>query len=931
MAKRRSGRERVATTYAAESTDEEEDDDPKTKKAKVKLKQMMTEDSDAESDFEKEMLDTKQSAHSGSGDDTDEETTERKGQSQPDEYMLKLSESDSSGEESPRKPREVKVASKACPSQALKSSYFGDCGEDSGDDGGEGSQKLLALVDNLEEVKKAWKEKPAKETGKSAKDDGKPPKKSKKMKVGGGSEISSLLALGEGEGSQEEVEEEGSASTSRECVEVTIAMPKHPQQRKRKKGLDVAAYIKKEMAKSRREVQEVVHKSHFTCLLAHLLHTDRLLCHPLLQATALSLLPTSLTTSPSQLTILGLGHLLSWLRGAVPVNKHSTNPGKGAKTKTSVDEEIAAMKSPRSVAALVRAMETLLAMDTAELVLVLVLVCRSLGYSTRLVTNLALLPLKPTESMGRVEEVKSTGKKVEEKRERKGEPSTSHQGKPSLSSKLAQSARGGRTGESGSGSKTNGSKTIGSKTSGSRDKSSKSRSGKGSRKEKVKSRRRSGSDEEGEEAVAPTPPQSKASLSSKLAAAARSRVSATVTAPRGQERGDREEEMVRRLEEKYPTQERTTGRGKEAKSDSEDGEERRGRKKKEYKGRVDSRGRAVEVRDYWAEVFLEREGRWVAVDVVTGAVDRAGEVQGRCSKPMVYVLAAEEGRVAEVTPRYAADYHTVTRKLRAAPAWVDATLAPYSGGQGERERKERTELAKKSGGAPLPTSVGQFKDHPLYALTRHLLKFEAIFPPDAPTLGFIKGEPVFARECVKTLQGRTAWLKEGRVVRLGQTPYKTVRARPKYDRSTGVKVAEEQLEVFGAWQTELYVAPAARDGKVPRNEYGNVELFKPWMLPAGTVHIPIQGMKAVVRKTGIDAAPAMVGWEFSGGGAHPVYDGVVVCQENAEVLMDAWNQEQEVQARRAEEKREKRVLDNWKRLIRGLVNKQRIMAKYMKK
>ena len=68
--------------------------------------------------------------------------------------------------------------------------------------------------------------------------------------------------------------------------------------------------------------------------------------------------------------------------------------------------------------------------------------------------------------------------------------------------------------------------------------------------------------------------------------------------------------------------------------------------------------------------------------------------------------------------------------------------------------------------------------------------------------------------------------------------------------------------------------------------------------------------------------------------------------------MDAWNQEQEMQARRAEEKREKRVrlviitcnmkfgvailhgtqvLDNWKRLIRGMVNKERIMAKYMKK
>ena len=45
------------------------------------------------------------------------------------------------------------------------------------------------------------------------------------------------------------------------------------------------------------------------------------------------------------------------------------------------------------------------------------------------------------------------------------------------------------------------------------------------------------------------------------------------------------------------------------------------------------------------------------------------------------------------------------------------------------------------------------------------------------------------------------------------------------------------LEIFGLWQTEQYEPPIAVDGKVPRNEYGNVELFKPCMLPRGTVHL----------------------------------------------------------------------------------------------
>ena len=82
--------------------------------------------------------------------------------------------------------------------------------------------------------------------------------------------------------------------------------------------------------------------------------------------------------------------------------------------------------------------------------------------------------------------------------------------------------------------------------------------------------------------------------------------------------------------------------------------------------------------------------------------------------------------------------------------------------------------------------IRRFKDHPLYALERHLLKFEAIYPPSAVPLGYIgKGErrtPVYARECVRTLHARETWIKQARVVKEGETPYKIVKARPKWDK-----------------------------------------------------------------------------------------------------------------------------------------------------
>jgi xeroderma pigmentosum group C-complementing protein len=198
--------------------------------------------------------------------------------------------------------------------------------------------------------------------------------------------------------------------------------------------------------------------------------------------------------------------------------------------------------------------------------------------------------------------------------------------------------------------------------------------------------------------------------------------------------------------------------------------------------------------------------------------------------------------------RYAAErYDTQTRKARnPTESWLTEMINPF-------ERKDRTamddeedkQLVSISTSAPLPTTVGAFKSHPLYALSRHLLKFEAIYPPDAPPMGYIKSEPIYAREVVQSLQGRTSWLKEGRVVRIGQEPYKVVKARPKWDRMSGNVIKDQPLEVFGRWQTEIYIPPPAVDGKIPRNEYGNVELFKPWMLPKGTVHIPISGMYSI--------------------------------------------------------------------------------------
>ena len=53
------------------------------------------------------------------------------------------------------------------------------------------------------------------------------------------------------------------------------------------------------------------------------------------------------------------------------------------------------------------------------------------------------------------------------------------------------------------------------------------------------------------------------------------------------------------------------------------------------------------------------------------------------------------------------------------------------------------------------------------------------------------------------------------------------------------------------------------------------------MLPEGCVQIPINGLSRAIKQTGIDAAPAMVGWDFSG------EKGIFLCKEEKNMRKQA--------------------------------------------
>lgn len=327
--------------------------------------------------------------------------------------------------------------------------------------------------------------------------------------------------------------------------------------------------------------------------------------------------------------------------------------------------------------------------------------------------------------------------------------------------------------------------------------------------------------------------------------------------------------------------------------------------------------------DYWAEVYIENEERWVPVDLFSLKVDCVREIANRCTQPISYILGwKNDGSLKDVTRRYALPW--LTKKHRIEPEWWAKTLLPFLCKNYELDVMEEDQLNEIMEKAPMPSSINELKNHPLYVLPRHLLKYEAIYPRNAVPLGYVRGEPVFSRFCVQSLYSKEKWLRQGKSIKIDEMPYKLVNSRSRNGKDSESK----HLELFGSWQVVDYVPPPVVDGKVPVNKYGNVELYTPSMLPPGAVHIQVPGLLRIAQKLNIDCAPAVIGWQHHNGLSHPVIDGVVVAKEYQDVLLDAWNADVDFSEHRHSMKRKARAKLNWLKICKSLLIREHLKKKY---
>ncbi|PPQ71040.1 hypothetical protein CVT24_011921 [Panaeolus cyanescens] len=336
----------------------------------------------------------------------------------------------------------------------------------------------------------------------------------------------------------------------------------------------------------------------------------------------------------------------------------------------------------------------------------------------------------------------------------------------------------------------------------------------------------------------------------------------------------------------------------------------------------------------------------------------------RLPNQLLYVLAFEEdGYARDVTRRYARQFSAKVAKAQGASGgrgnahqnwWmsvVSCVTRPYRLNRDDLEDQE-LEAAQMSEG--MPTTMTGFKDHAIYVLERHLKQTESIYPPDSRPVARFKGEPVYLRSSIVGLKTSENWLRsEGRMIKPGEQPMKMVKLRAGTinkmrevealkdelkvagegngegsSTGSGVAVGEVMQGLYAFSQTTPYVPAPVIDGRVPKNNFGNIDLYVPSMLPQGAVHIPYKGVVKVARKLGFDFAEAVTGFEFKKRRAFPVIEGIVVAAEHEAVILEAyWETEREA-AEKAKTQKEERVIKQWTRLIQGLRIRDRLQKKY---
>lgn len=385
--------------------------------------------------------------------------------------------------------------------------------------------------------------------------------------------------------------------------------------------------------------------------------------------------------------------------------------------------------------------------------------------------------------------------------------------------------------------------------------------------------------------------------------------------------------------------------------------------------------------NYWTEVLSPVTNTYIAVNPLNlknpaatnpdllASFEPRGAKSERAKQVMAYIVGySSDGTAKDVTVRYlkrhmfpgkTKGYRMTNKKIpifyRQSKVsefdWFETVMSGYC-----RRGKARTEVDECEEATDLKVvkhekevkegeeTLQSYKASTEFVLERHLRREEALAPGARNVKTFmVKGkkveepveEKVYLRRDVVSCKSIESWHKEGREPKSGEQPLKLVPYRAattnrKRELAEAEAVTGEKMlqGLYSRDQTDWIIPSPIVDGKIPKNSYGNMDVFVPSMVPLGAVHLPHRGTKRICQKLGIDFAEAVTGFEFGSRMAIPIITGVVVAEESKGLILDQWEQDEKQRVVKEDEKQRVAALGKWRRFLMGLRVIERMREEY---
>ena len=388
---------------------------------------------------------------------------------------------------------------------------------------------------------------------------------------------------------------------------------------------------------------------------------------------------------------------------------------------------------------------------------------------------------------------------------------------------------------------------------------------------------------------------------------------------------------------------------------------------------------------YWTEVLSPVTNTYTAVDPVVFHIiasssellakfEPRGAKSDKAKQVTSYIVGhSPDGTAKDVTTRYLKRHmwpgrtkgnripvekiavHNSSGKVKRYEEydWFKTVMSGYVRGTKDCPRtevddhEEATDLkpvkAEKKAVEEGKETLQSYKSSPEFVLQRHLKREEALLPGATHVKMFtVKGkgqetteEKVYLRKDVVSCKTMETWHKEGRAPKEGEDPLKRVpyraattnrrRELAEAEQATG----EKMLQGLYSWdQTDWIIPPPIENGIIPKNNFGNIDLYVDSMLPEGAAHIPRRGTVKICKRLEIDYAEAVVGFEFGHRMAVPIINGVVVAIENCEAVMEEWEKDEVERLRKEDEKRTKVAIGMWRKMLMGMRIIERVREEY---